>query len=298
MSTQGYEHLIQRLEQVLDRIDAKFPTPPPEADLDASIAFRWRPGAPGGYLQAVHHPHRIRLDDLHSIDRQKQSLQRNTQQFVLGQPANNALLWGSRGTGKSSLVKALLNEYADQGLRLIEVEKDDLHELPAIVDRLYGRAERYLIFSDDLSFAAGDASYRSLKAVLDGSVEAPPENVLIYATSNRRHLIPEYMSENLDAQYVKDEIHQSEAVEEKISLSERFGIWLSFYPFKQTQYLGIVEHWLTQMGVSVDENLGLDEPTRAAALKWALGRGSRSGRSAYQFARDWTGRQGIHGKGR
>ena len=298
MPQQDYPHLINRLEQLLDRLAAHFPAVAVDADLDSAIAFRWRAGPRGGFLQAVQHPHRIRLDDLHSVDRQKQVLQRNTLQFVKGQPANNALLWGSRGTGKSSMVKALLTEYASEGLRLIEVEKNDLHDLPAIVDRLYDRSERYLIFSDDLSFSAGDASYRSLKAVLDGSVEAPPENVLIYATSNRRHLIPEYMSENLDAKHVEGEIHQSEAVEEKISLSERFGIWLSFYPFKQAEYLEIVEHWLTDMGIAVDEMNGLDEDTRAAALKWALSRGSRSGRSAYQFARDWSGRQGIHGKGR
>lgn len=298
MSEHGFEKLINRLERLLERVESHIPAAAGNADLDSAVAFRWRAavGAVGGTLQAVHHPHQIRLQDLHSVDRQKRLLQRNTLQFVHGQPANNALLWGSRGTGKSSLVKALLNEYADQGLRVIEVEKDDLHDLPAIVDRLYGRRERYLIFSDDLSFAPGDASYRSLKAVLDGSVEAPPDNVLIYATSNRRHLIPEYMSENLDAQHVEGEIHQSEAVEEKISLSERFGIWLSFYPFKQAEYLGIVEHWLVSMGVSVDAGQGLDEETRAAALKWALSRGSRSGRSAYQFARDWSGRQGLQGQ--
>jgi len=293
MSTQGFDQLISRLERLLDRVEAHFPVVGGDADLDTAIAFRWRSGTAGGHLQAVHHPHRIRLEDLRSVDRQKRLLQRNTLQFVRGAPANNALLWGSRGTGKSSLVKALLNEYAAQGLRVIEVDKDDLHDLSAIVDRLHGRRERYLIFSDDLSFAPGDASYRSLKAILDGSVEAPPENVLIYATSNRRHLIPEYMSENLDAQHVEGEIHQSEAVEEKISLSERFGIWLSFYPFKQAEYLGIVEHWLLTMGSDVDADSGLDEKTRAAALKWALSRGSRSGRSAYQFARDWSGRQGI-----
>jgi predicted AAA+ superfamily ATPase len=223
------------------------------------------------------------------VDRQYAELDRNTRQFLAGRPANNALLWGARGTGKSSLIKAMLHAYADRGLRLIEVDKHDLVDLPDIVDHLHGRRERFVVFCDDLSFDAEDSSYKALKAILDGSVSAPPENVLIYATSNRRHLMPEYMSENLEARMVDGELHHGETVEEKTSLSERFGIWLSFHPFNQDSYLAIVEHWLGVLG-SIDS---MDETVRLAALEWALTRGSRSGRVAWQFARDWTGRSGT-----
>jgi predicted AAA+ superfamily ATPase len=287
MAAKSLKRLIDRIESLAERVEAHFPPPPSSAGLEEAVAFRWRRHGERAWLQAVHHPHGIRLEDLQGVERQKEALERNTRQFVEGLPANNALLWGSRGTGKSSMVKALLNAYADRGLRLIEVEKADLIDLPDIVDRLEGRGERFLIFSDDLSFEAGDASYKALKAILDGSVAAPPSNVLIYATSNRRHLIPEYMHENLEAQNVGTEIHHGEAVEEKISLSERFGIWLSFYPFRQDEYLDIVRHWLGEMGVV------LDDEARQAALQWALSRGSRSGRSAYQFASDWAGRHGT-----
>lgn len=275
--------IYQRLDALAARIEAHFPAPPRDADLDHAVAFRWRRHGHQAWLQGVPHPHQIRVEDLRSVERQREVLERNTRQFVEGKPANNALLWGSRGTGKSSLVKALLNAYKDRGLRLIEVEKSDLIDLADVVDRIEGRSERFIVFCDDLSFEAGDASYKALKAVLDGSVQAPPENVLIYATSNRRHLLPEYMRENQEARVVDGEVHQGEAVEEKISLSERFGIWLSFYPFKQDEYLEIVTHWLSTMQVSMDEE------AKAEALRWALMRGSRSGRSAYQFARDWAG---------
>lgn len=287
MSDKTLKKLLDRIERLADRVESHFPPPLADAGLDDAVAFRWRRHGDRAWLQAVARPHAIRLDDLRGVDRQREVLERNTRQFVEGRPANNALLWGSRGTGKSSMVKALLNAYADQGLRLIEVERADLIDLPDIVDRLEGRSERFVVFSDDLSFEAGDASYKALKAILDGSIAAPPDNVLIYATSNRRHLIPEYMHENLEAQTVGTEIHHGEAVEEKISLSERFGIWLSFYPFRQGEYLDIVRHWLEQMGAV------LDEEARQAALQWALSRGSRSGRSAYQFARDWAGRHGA-----
>lgn len=221
------------------------------------------------------------------MERQKQEISRNTRQFVAGKSANNVLLWGSRGTGKSSLIKAILHQYADQGLRLVEVEKSDLIDLPEIVEQFYQRPERFILFCDDLSFEADDASYKSLKAVLDGSIAAPPENVLIYATSNRRHLLPEYLRENLETRVVEGEIHHGEGVEEKISLSERFGLWLSFYPFNQEEYLHIVDHWLATLGAATTH----DPATRSAALQWALQRGSRSGRVALQFARDWAGRQ-------
>jgi predicted AAA+ superfamily ATPase len=283
------DHLIGRLEGLLDRVERLTPASAQEPDWSGTYAFRWRKQRGGGYIQAVEHPHHIRLDDLQGIDRQRTELERNTQQFLQKLPANNALLWGSRGTGKSSLVKALVNEYRDDGLRVLEVDKNDLIDLPDVVEGIQDRPERFLLFCDDLSFESDDSSYKALKAILDGSVHAPPENVLIYATSNRRHLLPEYMRENLDAHHVNGEIHHSEAVEEKISLSERFGLWLSFYPFKQEQYLQIVSHWLKSFDVAEADN----EAVRTAALQWALARGSRSGRSAYQFARDWAGRRGL-----
>jgi hypothetical protein len=281
--------LLARAERLLGRLEQLLPAPPPVPDWEHCTAFRWRKQANGGYLHPVRHPHKLRLDDLRQVDRQKREIQRNTRQFMAGQPANNVLLWGARGTGKSSLIKALLNEYAEQGLRLIEVDKDDLIHLPDIVDQLYERPERFVLFCDDLSFEANDPSYKALKAVLDGSISVAPENVLLYATSNRRHLLPEYMAENLEARIVDGELHQGEAVEEKISLSERFGLWLSFYPFSQEDYLAIVGYWLGELG----HGRTLSEAAREQALRWALARGSRSGRSGWQFARDWVGRQGI-----
>ncbi|MCB1760854.1 MAG: ATP-binding protein [Gammaproteobacteria bacterium] len=276
------EELLIRAEALLERFEGLLK--PVESAPDGDhIAFRWRRGRG---MQPVVHPHLIRMESLLCMERQKREIDRNTAQFVAGRSANNVLLWGSRGTGKSSLIKAILHKHADLGLRLIEVDKSDLIDLPDIVDSLYGRTEKFILFCDDLSFEADDASYKSLKAVLDGSVAAPPENVLIYATSNRRHLLPEQMRDNLDARVVDGEIHHGEAVEEKISLSERFGLWLSFYPFDQQQYLQIVDHWLAQLGAESSA----DEATREAALRWALQRGSRSGRVALQFARDWAGR--------
>jgi predicted AAA+ superfamily ATPase len=271
---------LQSAQQLVDQLERIFAPRATETDW-SRIAFRWR-GKRG--LQAVTHPHLMELDDLLCMDEPKAEIRRNTEQFVQGRPANNVLLSGSRGTGKSSLIKALLNEFSDQGLRLIEVDKQELVDLPEIVECLYNRPERFILFCDDLSFEADDASYKSLKAVLDGSISAPPENALIYATSNRRHLLPEYMSENRDSRVVDGEIHLSEGLEEKISLSERFGLWLSFYPFSQQQYLEIVSHWLARM------EMALDDETRAEALRWAHKRGSRSGRVAWQFARDRAGR--------
>ncbi|MEN8215260.1 MAG: ATP-binding protein [Pseudomonadota bacterium] len=278
------QNLIERAEALLVRIENHFPAPLLPPDWQNVPAFRWRKrNNQQGDFQAVYHPHRIRLQDLQGIDEQKQQIDRNTRQFLQKKPANNVLLWGSRGTGKSSLIKALLNEYAEQGLRLVEVEKHDLIDLPDIVEAFYKRPERFIIFCDDLSFEQDDASYKALKSVLDGSVSAPPDNALIYATSNRRHLLPEYMRENLETQTIDGEIHHADAVEEKISLSERFGLWLSFYPFKQDEYLAIVYYWLQQLGVTDTEDV------ERAALQWALKRGSRSGRSAWQFAQDWAG---------
>jgi predicted AAA+ superfamily ATPase len=281
------QHLLERAEVLLARIENHFPAPPllPDWQNVNVSAFRWRKhNYLIGEFQAIYHPHRIRLQDLQGIEKQKQQIDRNTRQFLQKKPANNVLLWGSRGTGKSSLIKALLNEYSSQGLRLIEVEKHDLIDLPDIVEAFYDSSKRFIIFCDDLSFEKDDASYKALKSVLDGSISAPPDNVLIYATSNRRHLLPEYQHENEEAQMIDGEIHQGEAVDEKISLSERFGLWLSFYPFKQDEYLAIVRYWLQNLGIKNTAG----EDIRRAALQWALKRGSRSGRSAWQFAQDWV----------
>ena len=285
--TLNLERLLARAEAVLGRFEATLPPVPPVPAWESAVAFRWRRSQGRGWLQPVRHPHLIRLADLNNIDDQKERIAANTRQFVAGKTANNVLLTGSRGSGKSSLVKAVLNEYSGKGLRLIEVDKDDLTDLPDIVDLLEGRPERFIIFCDDLSFEAGETAYKALKSVLDGSVAAPPDNVLIYATSNRRHLMPEYFSENLETTRVDDEIHPGEATEEKISLSERFGLWISFYPFSQDDYLNIVYHWLRHLGVSEKLIAGCERD----ALNWALGRGSRSGRVAWQFARDLAGQQ-------
>lgn len=284
--------LLSRAEAVLERFEATLSPIPPMPDWKEAIAFRWRKKSGAGWLQAVRNPHPIRLDDLNNIDDQKERITLNTKQFVADRPANNVLLTGSRGSGKSSLVKAVLNEYSAQGLRLIEVDKDDLIDLPDIVDLLDGRPERFIIFCDDLSFESGETAYKALKSVLDGSISAPPDNVLIYATSNRRHLMPDYFSENLEFTRVDDEIHPGEATEEKISLSERFGLWISFYPFSQDDYLNIVNHWLRHFGLSEKIIAGCERD----ALNWALGRGSRSGRVAWQFARDLAGQQKPSGK--
>lgn len=281
------ERLLLRAEHVLGRLDAVLPATPALPDWTAATAFRWRKQSGRGWLQPVRKPHPIRLADIATVDEQKARISANTAQFVAGRSANNVLLTGARGCGKSSLVKAVLNEFAPAGLRLIEVDKHDLVDLADIVDLLDGRPEKFIIFCDDLSFEAGETAYKALKSVLDGSVAAPPDNVLIYATSNRRHLMPEYFSENLDTQRVGDEIHPGEAVEEKVSLSERFGLWISFYPFSQDDYLAVYAHWARQFGVA-DAVIAACE---REALNWALSRGARSGRVAWQFARDLAGRQ-------
>lgn len=279
------ERLLTRAEHVLGRLEAALPPAPPLPDWHAAVAFRWRKSAGRGWLQGVAKPHPIRLADIETVDDQKARIVANTRQFVAGHGANNVLLTGARGCGKSSLVKAVLNEFSADGLRLIEVDKNDLVDLPDIVDLVDGRPEKFIIFCDDLSFEAGETAYKALKSVLDGSVAAPPANVLIYATSNRRHLMPEYFSENLEAHSVGEEIHPGEAVEEKVSLSERFGLWISFYPFTQEEYLDIVAHWLQHFGIAAAEVASAERD----ALNWALQRGSRSGRVAWQFAKDWAG---------
>ena len=281
--------LLERAHQLLDRLEQLIPSVPTETDWNESVAFRWRHNGRQGYLQSVAGIAKVRLSDLQCIENQKQQLDQNTRQFVYCLPANNTLLWGPRGTGKSSLIKAILNQYSDQGLRLIEVEKRHLEELPDIAERLYDRPEKFIIFCDDLSFEADDASYKSLKVVLDGSINSTPENILVYASSNRRHLLPEYEKDNADAQLIDTEIHYGEAVEEKISLSERFGLWLAFHPFNQDAYLSIVDHWLKELGVEISDQKTMQKE----ALKWALLHGSRSGRSAWQFARDFAGKQQL-----
>jgi predicted AAA+ superfamily ATPase len=281
------ERLLARAEQLIDRIETVLPQPLGAPDWSASVAFRYRKRSSGhGVLEPVRHVAPMRLSDLQEIDGQKDKIQRNTLQFVHGLPANNVLLTGARGTGKSSLVKACLHEYHAQGLRLIEVDKADLVDLPDIVDVVADRPERFIVFCDDLSFEDGESGYKALKSVLDGSVSAAGHNVLIYATSNRRHLLPEYMKENLSYTHTADgEVHPGEVVEEKISLSERFGLWVSFYPFSQDEYLAIVAQWLASFAVPAADI----ERARPQALVWALERGSRSGRVAYQFARDYAG---------
>jgi len=287
MPNTAADHLLARAEAVLARLEQLLPPPPVVPAWESAIAFRWRRRNGRAELQPIRHPHRIQLKNLRGVEQQKQRIDQNTRQFVAGRPANNVLLTGARGTGKSSLVKAMLDQYAAQGLRLIEVDKHDLLDLPEIVELIYGRPERFILFCDDLSFESGEPGYQALKAALDGSLASPSENLLIYATSNRRHLMPEYMAENLETRQVDGEVHPGEAVEEKVSLSERFGLWLSFYPFGQDEYLEIVVRWLRAFGVAQAGS----EAVRRAALQWALERGSRSGRTAWQFARDWVGRQ-------
>ncbi|WP_332743693.1 ATP-binding protein [Hydrogenophaga sp.] len=282
-----FERLLERAEQLMARIESVLPQPMQAPDWSAAVAWRYRKRSSGhGALEPVRQVGAMRLADLQEIDGQKEKIQRNTLQFVQGLPANNVLLTGARGTGKSSLIRACLNEYAPQGLRLIEVDKADLVDLPDIVDVVSDRPERFIVFCDDLSFEDGEPGYKALKSILDGSVSAASPNVLIYATSNRRHLLPEYMKENLTYTHTAEgEVHPGEVVEEKISLSERFGLWVSFYPFSQDEYLTIVAQWLSSFGVSA-----IDIATaRPQALVWALERGSRSGRVAYQFARDYAG---------
>ncbi|UVO16917.1 ATP-binding protein [Stutzerimonas stutzeri] len=282
---------LQRAEALLTRVEPLLPIPHEPIDWGVTIAARWQRDARGGWLAPLRVNLDLSLDDLIGIDRQRDLLAANTRQFVSGMPANHVLLWGARGTGKSSLIRALLAEYAAAGLRLIEIERDHLADLPRLVEALAGERLAFVVFCDDLSFEAGEGDYRVLKSVLDGSLERAPENVLLYATSNRRHLVPERQSDNEHWQMVDGELHPNEAVEDKIALSDRFGLWLSFYPFSQEHYLGVVRHWIG----SLADRAGLDwvwsEALERDAIRWATGRGNRNGRCAYQYARQWVGRR-------
>ena len=283
------EALLTRAESLLARLEQVLPHPATPPDWGAAIAWRYVRRGQVGVLEPVRQVARIRLADLKEIEPQKERLVRNTEQFVAGRMANNVLLTGARGTGKSSLIKACLNEYAPRGLRLVEIDKADLVDLPDLIALVAGRPERFVVFCDDLSFDEGEPGYKVLKSVLDGSVAEAGDNLLIYATSNRRHLLPEYMKENLSYQHTEDgEVHPGEVVEEKISLSERFGLWISFYPFSQPEYLAIVAQWLRAFGLPETAVAA----SRAESLVWALERGSRSGRVAQQFARDYAARHG------
>jgi uncharacterized protein len=287
MPTDALLNLITRAEALLTRLEGVLPTPLAAPDWSASIAFRYRRRGASGAIAPVRHAAGIRLASLVEVEAQKERLLRNTRQFVDGFGANNVLLTGARGTGKSSLIKACLNEFADRGLRLIEVDKADLVDLPDIVDLVAERPERFIVFCDDLSFDEGEPGYKALKSILDGSISQSSDNVLIYATSNRRHLLPEYMKENLSYQHLENgEVHPGEVVEEKVSLSERFGLWVSFYPFSQDEYLAIAAQWMRGFGVPEDAITA----ARQESLVWALERGSRSGRVAFQFAKDYSGR--------
>lgn len=290
MSDITTNEFMQRVVRFLDRYEQTLPPPTPPLDWSNTFAARWVGEGSGGWLRPLEITAEQSLDDLIGVDRQKQLLEANTSQFVRGLPANNALLWGARGTGKSSLVRALLHAWKDQGLRLIEIDKADLMHLPAVVARISGQPWRFLVFCDDLAFEADDSAYKTLKTVLDGSLEATPDNLLLYATSNRRHLLPEQRSDNLASSMIDGELHPGEAIEEKIALSDRFGLWVSFYPFSQEHYLDVVRHWLGSLAAQHGLAWEWNEELQKEAIRWATARGNRNGRCAWQFARSWVGR--------
>lgn len=288
---------LQRAEGLLVRIEPLLPAQPPVIDWDRTFAARWQRDARSGFLAPLEVSLDLSLADLIGIDRQRDLLSANTRQFVDGLPANHVLLWGARGTGKSSLIRALLAEYAADGLRLIEIERDHLADLPRVVELLAGLRQAFVLFCDDLSFESGEGDYRVLKSVLDGSLERAPENVLLYATSNRRHLVPERQSDNENWQMVDGELHPNEAVEDKIALSDRFGLWLSFYPFTQQHYLSVVHHWIDSLARRASLDWAWSEALEKDAIRWATGRGNRNGRCAYQYARQWVGKRLLEARG-
>ncbi len=283
------KELVLQLRRVLDAVEQILPKPVPSIDWSNTHAANWRRRGNGGYLDPVSEIEALHLEDLLGIDQQKGVVEQNTRQFLSGAPANNVLLWGTRGTGKSSLVRALLHRYAAQGLRVIQVDKDDLVHLPVIVDQIKFKPYRFILFSDDVSFEVGESSYKMLKSALDGSVYAPPENVLIYITSNRRHLLPEYETDNLGAMMVNNELHHGEAVEEKISLSGRFGLWVGFHPFSQDQFLEVTRQWVERIAARHGLKGCWSDETRQAAILWCRQKGDNSGRIALQFANHWVG---------
>ncbi|RYY75294.1 MAG: ATP-binding protein [Gammaproteobacteria bacterium] len=278
------DQFLSRLEQLIDRVERILPAVIPPIDWSSS-AYRWRLMQDGrGHLHAVKNPHKIHLNSLLNVETQKTAIVRNTAQFLAGRPANNVLLTGARGTGKSTLIKACWNEFSGQDLKLIEVDKTELIQLADIIDLVGGRPEKFIIFCDDMSFEEGELGYKALKSALDGSIAAPSDNILFYATSNRRHLLPEKMRDNLDVRYEDGEVRPSDSIEEKVSLSERFGLWLSFYSFSQEEYLSTARYWVEYLGGRWVENSEFE------ALLWHRSRGARSGRIAWQFAKDYVGR--------
>ncbi|OGR26082.1 MAG: AAA family ATPase [Desulfuromonadaceae bacterium GWB2_53_15] len=283
--------LTVQLKRVLTSLEQLLPKPIPALDWSVTCAANWHKHSFVGYLEPLDVVEQIVLGDLLGIDEQKRVVDENTRQFLAGLPANNILLWGTRGTGKSALVRAILNNYAGQGLRVVQVDKDDLVHLPDIVDAIKGEPYRFIIFSDDISFEVGESSYKMLKSALDGSVYATPENALIYVTSNRRHLLPEYESDNRGAMMVNNEVHHGEAVEEKISLSGRFGLWVGFHPFSQDQYLEVVRQWTSKLFAKMNADLVWGEEERQAAILWSQQKSDCSGRIAYQFANHWVGKR-------
>lgn len=283
------KEMVEQLRRVLNAVEQILPKPVPTLDWSQTHAANWRRRGSSGYLDPVPEIEAFQLDDLLGIDEQKQVVVENTRQFLAGFPANNTLLWGTRGTGKSTLVRALLHAFVSDGLRVIQVDKDDLIHLPAIVDEIKRQPYRFILFSDDVSFETGESSYKMLKSALDGSVYAPPENVLIYVTSNRRHLLPEYESDNYGAMLVNNEIHHGETVEEKISLSGRFGLWVGFHPFSQEQFLEVAKQWVERLCQRSGTALHWNEDTREAAILWSRQKGDNSGRIALQFANQWVG---------
>ncbi|AZM94715.1 ATP-binding protein [Vreelandella venusta] len=284
--------LSHRLTRLLDHVEHWLPPAPTQVDWDKHVAAIWQRHPLGGRLVPVPPRDTMTLDDLLGIERQKLALVDNTRAFLQGLPANHGLLWGSRGSGKSSVVRALLNSLADDGLRLIQVDRHDLGSLPILVEQLRDTPHRFVVYCDDLSFEGNDDAYKALKSVLDGALTGPPENVLLYATSNRRHLLPESMDDNSGTRLVGEELHHGDAVEEKISLSDRFGLWLGFHPFSQATYLEVCEHWVTRIGDKQDWS----DVARAEAVRFATLRGGRSGRTAWQFAAQWVGRKRLHQK--